>query len=108
MLLGLDLLAAHMVGDYILQNDWMAKNKRKYFGVLVFHSVVYALSFGLLAQFYTNDPVKRALFFVGIIFAHVLVDKVDWQMGNPWPPKGILVDQTIHIVVLAILARILL
>lgn len=108
MLLGLDLIAAHMVGDYILQWDWIAINKRKHLAVLIAHCILYAAPFALVSLFHTDSPQKRTFFFVAIIFTHFFVDKFNWQLGSPWPPKGILVDQTLHIVILAILARILL
>lgn len=35
-LLGFNLIVAHLVGDYILQNDYMAKNKKASSAVLPF------------------------------------------------------------------------
>lgn len=64
-------LLLHLLGDYFLQNDWMAVNKSKQsdIGYLTcgIHCLLYALVFGL---FYQN------IFIFGWIFwTHFLVDK---------------------------------
>jgi hypothetical protein len=41
----LSLLAAHFVGDFLLQSDWMATNKSKHWDVLAIHATVYSLCF---------------------------------------------------------------
>lgn len=42
--------AAHMVGDYIIQNDWMAQEKTKRWWPAVIHGVTYTLPFLLVTQ----------------------------------------------------------
>lgn len=44
----MEQLIAHLVGDYLLQSDWMALGKRKSFGIAVDHALVYSLPFLLL------------------------------------------------------------
>jgi hypothetical protein len=36
---------AHMVGDFILQNDWMALNKKRHPAACAVHAVVYLMPF---------------------------------------------------------------
>lgn len=43
--LPLSLLAAHFVGDFLLQTDWMAINKSKSNKALTIHALVYSLCF---------------------------------------------------------------
>lgn len=54
--LPLSLLAAHFVGDFLLQSDWMATNKSKSTLALGIHCLVYSLCFlpwGLEFAFWT-------------------------------------------------------
>jgi len=44
----MEQLLAHVFGDYILQSDWMALNKRKSYMVAFIHAVTYSLPFVLL------------------------------------------------------------
>lgn len=41
----MEQLIAHLLGDYILQSDWMATEKRKHMWVAYTHGFVYSLSF---------------------------------------------------------------
>jgi hypothetical protein len=103
MTLALPILAAHMVGDYLTQTDWMAENKLKSWKALTLHVAVYTTCFipvVLLARL----AVEPACLFLGLIFVtHWITDSRRWASGDKWPPKPILVDQTIHITTLAIL-----
>lgn len=40
-----DQLLAHVVGDYVLQSDWMASEKTKRLSVAFVHALCYALPF---------------------------------------------------------------
>lgn len=45
MTLPLSLLLAHLIGDFFLQNDWMALNKSKRVDALYAHVMVYSACF---------------------------------------------------------------
>lgn len=64
-------LFLHLLGDFFLQNDWMAVNKSKYnkLGWLTcsLHCLLYSIPFGL---YYHSWPV-----FLLILLSHFLVDK---------------------------------
>lgn len=62
----MEQLLCHLFGDYILQTDWMANNKKKKLWIATLHAFVYTLPFLFLTQSLT------ALF---VIFAtHALID----------------------------------
>lgn len=95
---GLDILAAHMIGDYILQTNWIAARKLEDWRVRTLHVTLYCLPFFVL----TGDW----RFLVGVWLTHFITDSRRWASGKHWAPKPILVDQTIHIASLAILVRL--
>lgn len=62
----MDQLICHLVGDYVLQTDWMAKNKTSSLFAALVHSFFYALPFSLI-----TGP-SWALF---VIFStHIIID----------------------------------
>ena len=60
-------LILHLVGDYITQTDWMAKNKTKDSVAAWLHSIVYSLPFQLL------NPSGVA--FLTILGTHFFIDR---------------------------------
>lgn len=76
-------LVAHLVGDFILQTDWMAREKsRNSFACLV-HVVVYSLPFLLLTQ----EPLTL----LAIAGTHFMIDRwrlprfLIWARNLPFP-----------------------
>lgn len=80
-----DQLVAHLVGDYILQSDWMALEKTKKSVAAAAHAVVYTLPF----VFITQSP--GAL--ITICGTHFIIDRwrlarfVVWAKNYLAPPK---------------------
>ena len=62
----MEQLLIHLYSDYWLQNDWMALNKKKDFGIALIHAFIYTIPFLLLTQSYL------ALFVIFI--THALID----------------------------------
>jgi hypothetical protein len=66
-------LLLHLLGDYIIQNDWMALNKQeptaKGFFACAIHSITYALPFLFIGSW-------QAVFVIFI--THFLIDRWDW------------------------------
>lgn len=58
---------AHMVGDYVIQTDWMAQEKTKRWLPAVAHAVSYGLPF----LFITTDPAVLAV----IVGTHAVIDR---------------------------------
>lgn len=63
----MEQLILHLIGDYILQNDWMARTKTSKTLAALCHATVYSIPFILLTQ----SP--QALFVIW--FTHLLIDR---------------------------------
>ncbi len=63
----MDQLMLHLLGDYVLQSEYMAANKAKKTWVAFFHAFVYSAPFLLICQSYP------ALFV--IFFTHAIIDR---------------------------------
>jgi hypothetical protein len=100
------LLVGHLVGDYLLQNRWMAVKKGTHWPPLLTHAAVYTLAVFLLSL------LAGGLTWPGILLifcAHIILDRREfvafWTSrvtGATAPWLVIMVDQSWHIVVLAI------
>jgi hypothetical protein len=98
-------LVAHLIGDWVLQNDWMARNKMSLRHPAAWtHGAVHALCLGLALGW-------QAGLVLG--FVHMLIDTrvpVAWWLR--WFKKcsqapevstiAIWLDQTVHIVCIAV------
>jgi hypothetical protein len=58
---------AHMVGDYLIQSDWMAQEKTKHWWPAIAHAVTYGLPFLLVTQ----SPLALAV----IVGTHAVIDR---------------------------------
>ena len=83
MFISADQVLAHAVGDYILQSDWMANEKRKQSLAAAVHAVTYTLPF----LFLTLSPAALGF----IAGTHFLIDRfglaryVVWAKNVPYP-----------------------
>lgn len=70
-----DQILCHMIGDYILQSDWMASNKTKSWEAAMVHAVTYCIPFAVMLwlQGYTGSVVWYAL--SRIMSTHYLIDR---------------------------------
>ena len=118
------LCLAHFVGDWMLQNDWMARNKgRNPAGrACLIHCAIYTATVGgvywlatggwLPVSAWQPAPAWRQLLFAALVFlSHWAID--GWRLAERWgmllgqtpgPPVRTVVDQTMHILVLALAA----
>lgn len=58
---------AHMVGDYLIQSDWMAQEKTRRWWPAIAHAVTYGLPFLLV----THSPLALLV----IVGTHALIDR---------------------------------
>jgi len=131
--IGLYLLAAHLVGDYLLQTRWQADGK---FGwtdgamrLRARHCAAYCLPFVPIAvwQNWSAWGPFRVAYFLMLLWAlHFFTDAQrfertpgEWLVWrrrgtrrplppNPWPSIGLAIDQSLHVVQIAALAALFL
>lgn len=96
---GLELLSAHLVGDFFLQSSYVSQKKHENVLIRAWHVSLYCLPF--LAVFLWSKVDLRWLLFVWI--THFIIDSRVWAKNSDWPPKPFIVDQTLHIIVLAVI-----
>jgi hypothetical protein len=114
------LLVGHLVADWMLQNDWMARNKqsRWFSPAILVHCTVYTLIL-VLSLWLAAPPdaeLSRYLSFALLIFlSHWLIDAgrlaTHWMgllQQSPLHFVQMMVDQTMHILVLVVLVETLL
>lgn len=113
------LVVGHLVGDWLLQNDWMAKGKRQ--GLVtaagMAHFAIYTLAvLAALALFHGAAlPLDAYGLAAALVFvSHWLVDATDIVDGwmrllrqTNLPLVRLMVDQTFHILVLAAVPALL-
>jgi len=114
------LLLGHCIGDWMLQNDWMAQHKQC--GLVnracFVHVTVYTFAI-LLALWVAAPanltPLQLGLFLLCVYASHWLIDATD--AAGRWAHVfrqsdmllvRIMVDQTFHLVVLGLLIEFLL
>lgn len=93
-------LAAHLAGDFLFQNDWMARNKSTSSFACFIHVLLYSACFMCL-------PWKATL---AIALQHFLQDRfglhlywmkrVKQSPPEKWPVGPLCVDQAMHIIFL--------
>lgn len=106
-MLALWMIAAHMIGDYVVQTNWMAANKMKRWDALALHVLCYTACFAGPILAYATTPQLAAWGIVALAAMHAATDWRRWASGAQWPPKPILVDQAMHAVQIAIVAEII-
>ena len=110
------LLIGHLVGDWLLQNDWMAKGKRKSLLTTagMAHFAIYTLAVTstlLISDLKGKEPIFILATIILIFVSHWLVDATNivdqwmrfYQQSNLAIVR-IMVDQTLHLLILAGLA----
>ena len=84
------LIACHFVGDYVLQNDFLAQTKGSNWWHLIVHCVLYTIPFAVMFGFDWRIAV--------IIATHIIVDALKAR----WKFIGYLIDQLIHLATLGV------
>jgi len=71
------LILGHLVGDYLLQNNWMALNKKKRFDAAIIHCNIYTMAiFGCL-NLHVQSFWWGVLIYASIFLSHFVFDKFD-------------------------------
>jgi len=72
------LVTAHVLGDFLLQPDWMAGGTKKKPGILALHALIHGLLAFLLVGRLELWPVA-----VLILLSHAFIDFI--KLNSPWP-----------------------
>lgn len=70
------LLAAHFVGDFLCQTDWMALNKSKRWDALAAHVAVYALVLIVTIGFFATPGYPPLIWVAVNALAHFVTDAI--------------------------------
>lgn len=92
----LSLLAAHLIGDFLLQTGWIIKNKKQWPALLIHVSIITILSMLILG---TWHPVIIPV----IAVTHLAVDYVKANLLKD-NALAFTSDQLVHIAIIALLA----
>ena len=111
-------ILGHLLGDWLLQSDWMALGKRQ--GLLtragLAHYTIYTLSILIMLHFSNDIQLTLPtlwLFSLIVFVSHWLIDSTNLVEG--WMAFAgqrdqmvvrIMIDQTFHLLVLALLAQV--
>lgn len=114
------LLVGHLIGDWVFQNDWMARHKQNglFNRAILLHCAVY--TFVLVLVYLLPGAAARSttptlLFALFVYLSHWLIDATG--LASLWMRffrqtdalfMRIAVDQIFHVVVLALLAEFVL
>jgi hypothetical protein len=113
------LLMAHILGDWLLQTEWQAKNKQSNWLALLVHVAIYHIvALAILIWGFDLDLTAAVLVVVALAVLHALLDRreiVIWLMRTlritvERKPEGwllIAVDQALHLLLLGAAAAVL-
>jgi hypothetical protein len=114
------LLIGHLVADWMLQNDWMARNKQSHWlaPAILVHCTIYTMIL-LVSLWLVDPPVAAAqpypLIGAVLFLSHWFIDAGNLAAG--WMRLlgqtrlhfvQVMVDQTMHVVVIALLVQMFL
>jgi hypothetical protein len=113
------LLVGHLIGDFLIQTDGMARNKGQSWPWMLRHVGLYMVVItAVLIAYALIRPLPLWLIIIALLFicvTHVILDRrgfTAWWMrrvgvtpDHPW--LSIIVDQVFHLLTLAIVAQVL-
>lgn len=105
-------IIGHLVGDYILQNDWMAQNKKKSSWPCVVHCFLWTCSIMMFTGWGRHQGWWGWIIMAALFVPHFIQDRtqiIGWMMSREWyqpkfsqPPMApwslVVVDNVWHIV----------
>lgn len=113
------LVLGHFIGDWMLQNDWMARHKRGrwWSSQCIIHCLVYSITILVVAWLASGSALtlyQVSLLFGSVLVTHWLID--GFNLAYHWGRiinqteigfVRIVVDQTMHLLVLGVMASLL-
>ena len=95
------LLLAHLLGDFVFQNDWMVRN-RDDIRVLSLHASIHFILMFLLVG---SSRLQFWPFLLLIAVIHLIQDRVKNNLTNKhpdWTKSAFIADQFLHIFVIGV------
>lgn len=110
----LALLLAHLLGDFLLQPEWMVRNKARDRGALFLHGAIhYVLAVACLALFASIPllSLRNQAVLLACVITHIAIDALKSTLiarsAIRDDSKAFLADQALHAIILTIAALIL-
>jgi hypothetical protein len=104
----LALLLAHLLGDFLLQPEWIARNKARRLLPLLLHGALHGLMAWACLAFFVRVPflsIRNQLVILGYVAVHLAIDGLKASLiGRSLLPDNagtFLLDQLLHGVVIA-------
>ena len=106
MVIFLQLLAAHYVGDFLLQTDGVyALKKQSFWGVFLHAAIVFIATAFFMSNYTLNG---QRLYFLGMVFfTHSMIDYSKIIIAKTWVTHDCLlfwIDQLVHVSILCIIS----
>lgn len=106
-MIALQILAAHMLGDFVLQTDHQAMNKFTSWRARAAHVTTYCVPFLIIALLHGATPLRMAAFMALLWSSHFVIDMRRWKGPDAPLWLQIAADQTFHVVTLAFIVAVL-
>ena len=94
MTLYLWLICAHFIGDFALQQEWVALNKGKEWYIMLAHCVIWAACIMLVLEHYEKATLLRWNF---LWMGHFLCDTWKCRATKEFPTWHFYTDQAFHV-----------
>jgi hypothetical protein len=88
------LLLGHMIGDWVLQSDYMAANKFDSVAARAWHVLVYPATVFFVSCWFVPDGFLLTLA-IWMLASHFVIDSRRWRTSAPLFVQ-IVADQTLH------------
>lgn len=98
------IILGHIIGDFYLQTDKMAENKKKSMKYMIMHCLIYALLMAIIIFLLSNSIMQTLLITGLILITHFLIDIVKkhiYKKYEKYEYMIFLLDQVVHILVLS-------
>jgi len=101
----IDVIIAHLVGDFLLQNDYIATNKKLSHKICVLHSIIIGILIYVLADIPLMDIITiTILHFIqdrwNLVQKYMRLIGQDRFLEEMGPWSAIIVDQVFHILII--------
>lgn len=97
------MILGHILGDFYLQSNELAKRKVEELRYLILHGFFYTLSIGLAMCAFNNAIKTIIIMLISIMIVHIVIDWIKIKLEKKYIENQcviFVIDQIIHVVVL--------